>query len=311
MNQRVVTSCAAAILTTVAAVAVFTGATLVAPALHAQEYGTPYGPSSQDAVDRMIQMAELNDGDVVADLGSGNGQIIIAAVRSNPKVTGWGVDIQEWLVKTASDEAAKQGFSDRAVFTQRNAFDVDLREVNVINMWLFANLTRLLQPKILAEAKPGTRVIVNGQLIGTDNILGNWQPDVIDRTGSNPIMKWYVPARVAGNWSWTLPLAGTSQTYDLIMNQQYQVAEGFARVGNRRESLTDVKLRGEDLSFVFELTLTGVGRTRHEFTGKVSGDWIEGKVVVAMPESKSAVLPWVAKRTPDSGYFRPTGLDFK
>jgi len=310
MNQRVFSSVAAAMFTAAAA-AVLTGGALMAPALHAQEYGTPYGPSSQDAVDRMIEMAELKEGDVVADLGSGNGQIIIAAVRSNPKVTGWGVDIQDWLVQTATDEAAKQGVSDRAVFTQRNAFDVDLREVDVINMWLFANLTRLLQPKILAEARPGTRVIVNGQLIGTDNILGNWQPDVIDRSGSNPIMKWYVPAKVAGYWTWTLPLAGTNQTFDVILKQQYQVAEGFARVGNRRESLTDVKLRGDNLSFVFELTLTGIGRTRHEFTGKVSGDWIEGKVVVAMPEGKSTVLPWVARRTPESGYFRPTGLDFK
>jgi len=299
------------VLAAVVAAATFVlGAGLTASPALAQEYGTPYGPSSQDAVDRMIRMAALKDGDVVADLGSGNGQIIIAAVRSNPTVRGWGVDLQEWLVKTATEEAAKQGVSDRATFTQYNAFDVDLREVNVINMWLFANLTRLLQPKILAEAKPGTRVIVNGQLIGTDNILGLWQPDVIDREGSSPIMLWYVPARVAGAWTWTLPLNGTSQTYDVIMNQAFQAAEGFARVGNRRESLTDVKLRGEDLSFTFELTLTGVGRTRHEFSGKVSGDRIKGTVKVEMPEGKTQELPWTATRT-TSGYFRPTGIDVK
>ena len=280
-------------------------------AAHAQEYATPFGPSSPDAVSRMIKLAALKDGDVVADLGSGNGQIIIAAVKSNPKVRGWGVDLQEWLVKTATEEAAKQGVSDRAQFSQRNAFDVDLREASVINMWLFANLTRLLQPKILAEARPGTRVIVNGQLIGTENILGLWQPDQIDREGSSPIMLWIVPARVQGFWTWDLPLGGTTQTYDVIMNQAFQQAEGFARVGNRRESLTEVKLRGEDLSFVFDMTLTGVGRTKHEFSGKVNGDTIKGTVKVSMAESKPMELPWIARRVAKSGWFRPTGIDLK
>jgi precorrin-6B methylase 2 len=280
-------------------------------AVHAQEYATPFGPSSQDAVNRMIKLAALRDGDVVADLGSGNGQIIIAAAKSNPKVRGWGVDLQEWLVKTATEEAAKQGVSDRAQFSQRNAFDVDLREVNVINMWLFANLTRLLQPKILAEARPGTRVIVNGQLIGTENILGLWQPDQIDREGSSPIMLWIVPARVQGYWTWDLPFNGTSLTYDVIMNQAFQQAEGFARVGNRRESLTDVRLRGEDLSFVFDMTLTGIGRTKHEFSGKVNGESIKGVVKVSTAEAKPMELPWTARRVAKSGWFRPTGIDFK
>ena len=284
----------------------------VALPLRAQEYATPFGPSNPEAVARMIKLAALRDGDVVADLGSGNGQIIIAAVRSNPKVRGWGVDLQEWLVKTATEEAAKQDVSDRAQFFQRNAFDVDLREVNVINMWLFANLTRLLRPKILAEARPGTRVIVNGQLIGTENILGNWQPDLIDKEGTNPIMLWIVPARIEGAWQWELPLAGSTQTYEAVLAQQFQNAEGFARVGNRRESLTSMSLRGDQLSFVFDMTITGVGRTRHEFSGRVNGDQITGTVKVALPEGKSADLPWAARRVASSGFItRPTGIDLK
>jgi precorrin-6B methylase 2 len=277
----------------------------------AQEYGTPYGPSNADSVKRMIQLAELRDGNVVADLGSGNGQIIIAAALSNPKVRGWGVDLQEWLVKTATESAAKQGVSDRAQFFQRNAFDVDLREVDVINMWLFANLTRLLRTKILAEARPGTRVLVNGQLIGTENILGNWQPDLIDRESPNPILKWWVPAKVEGNWTWQLPLGGTPYTYDFVLQQQFQVVEGTGRVGNRRESLSDTRLRGTELSFVFDMTVTGFGRAKHEFIGQVSGDQIRGKVTVSPAEGKPFDLPWTATRTATSGWFRPTGLDLK
>jgi hypothetical protein len=124
-------------------------------------------------------------------------------------------------------------------------------------------------------------------------------------------MLWIVPARVAGFWTWDLPLNGTTQTYDVIMNQAFQNAEGFARVGNRRESLTDVKLRGEDLSFVFDMTLTGVGRTKHEFSGKVNGDTIKGSVKVSVAEAKTVELPWTARRVAKSGWFRPTGIDLK
>ena len=294
-----------------AGAAALAAATLPAMRARAQEYGTPYGPSNADRVKRMIQLAELRDGNVVADLGSGNGQIIIAAALSNPKVRGWGVDLQEWLVKTATESAAKQGVSDRAQFFQRNAFDVDLREVDVINMWLFANLTRLLRTKILAEARPGTRVLVNGQLIGTENILGNWQPDLIDRESPNPILKWWVPAKVEGNWTWQLPLGGTPYTYDFVLQQQFQVVEGTGRVGNRRESLSDTRLRGTELSFVFDMTVTGFGRAKHEFIGQVSGDQIRGKVTVSPAEGKPFDLPWTATRTATSGWFRPTGLDLK
>lgn len=277
----------------------------------AQEYGTPFGPSNPESVKRMIELADLRDGHVVADLGSGNGQIVIAAALSNPRVRGWGVDLQEWLVKTAIESAAKQGVSDRAQFFQRNAFDVDLREVDVINMWLFANLTRLLRTKILAEARPGTRVLVNGQLIGTENILGNWQPDLVDRESPNPILKWWVPARVEGFWSWQLPLGGTSYAYDFVLQQQFQVVEGTGRIGNRRESISDTRLRGTELSFVFDMTITGFGRAKHEFVGQVAGDQIRGKVTVSPVDGKPFELPWTATRAATSGWFRPTGLDLK
>jgi hypothetical protein len=134
---------------------------------------------------------------------------------------------------------------------------------------------------------------------------------VVDREGTSPIMLWIVPAKVEGNWTWELPLAGTTQTYDLISQQQYQVIDGFMRVGNRRERISDARLSGDQISFVFDMTLTGVGRTKHEFAGKVNGNQITGTVKVSLPEGKTAELPWTAKRVPASGYFRPTGIDVK
>jgi hypothetical protein len=95
------------------------------------------------------------------------------------------------------------------------------------------------------------------------------------------------------------------------MQQQFQVVEGSARVGNRRESFGETKLRGDELSFSFDVTLPEAGRTRHEFSGRVSGDQINGKVRLSMPEGRSMELPWLARRTTISAWFRPTGVDLK
>ncbi len=290
-------------------------AALLLPALAAaqEQWSFPAG-SSPFIIDRMVKVASLRDGDVVVDLGSFDGRIVLAAVRSNPKVRGWGVDIEANLVAQANETAKRDGLADRAQFFHRNAFDVDLREVTVINMWLFRSLTQLLRPKILAEARPGTRVIVNGALIDNANMMGNWQPDRVDRgDGSqSPILVWVVPARVEGAWSWQLPLGGgEARSYDLLVSQQFQVIEGHARVGNRRESVSDARLQGADISFTLEVTVEGIGRVRHAFSGRVEGDEIRGTVTVTPAEGKPQQLPWVARRGTAASWFRTTGVSIK
>ncbi|MGZ8533790.1 MAG: hypothetical protein ACXW6J_25215, partial [Candidatus Binatia bacterium] len=90
-------------------------------------------------------------------------------------------------------------------------------------------------------------------------------------------------------------------------DQQFQAAEGVVRAGANREVLTDVKLTGENISFELAMTLEGFGLTRHEFTGKVRGDRIEGSAQVVLPDGNSIELPWHASRTEASHYFAPTG----
>jgi hypothetical protein len=121
---------------------------------------------------------------------------------------------------------------------------------------------------------------------------------------------WIVPARVAGNWSWELPLAGRRVAYAAIKEQHFQVVEGVVRAGNRRELLQDVKLRGEDISFTLMMTLEDVGFVRHAFRGKVRGDAIVGTASVSLPpHEKTIELPWRATRTESSAYFEPTGTN--
>jgi hypothetical protein len=174
-------------------------------------------------------------------------------------------------------------------------------------MWLWPELQAMLRPKILAEARPGTRVVTNVW------DLGSWPPDEEDTQA--PIKLWIVPAKVAGYWSWEIPLRGAHYPYATILEQRFQRVEGFTRVHKRRAILDEVRLRGEDIVIRCGMTLDGIGFARHEFTGKVRGNAIEGSVRIVMPSAEdrqleqTVVLPWRATRVPISDYFAPTGLD--
>jgi len=241
----------------------------------------------------------------VVDLGSGDGRIVLTAARMNKKLRGWGVDVDEKLVLESNAAAREQGVADRVQFFHRNAFDADLRGATVISMWLWPEMQLLLRPVILAQARPGTRIITNLW------DLGSWKPDE-EELEPQRVALWVVPARVAGNWSWGLSLGERQVTYSAIKEQRFQVVEGMVRAGNRRELLQDIKLRGEDISFTLMMTIENVGFVRHVFRGTVRGDTIVGTASVSLPpHEKTLELPWRARLTEESAYFAPTGTNIQ
>jgi precorrin-6B methylase 2 len=281
---------------------------ILAGTAQAQERFSPYVPTEQANVQRMLKLANLRDDDVVVDLGSGDGRIVLTAARMNRKLRGWGVDIDDKLVRESNATARARGVADRVQFFHRNAFDADLREATVIAMWLWPEMQRLLRPLILAQARPGTRIVTNLW------DLGSWRPDEedFDPAGGQRVCLWIVPARVDGHWHWELPLAGRRVAYAAINEQQFQVVEGVVRAGNRRELLHDMKLRGEDISFTLGITLEEIGYVRHEFRGKVRGDRIDGTVSVSTPPHERTIeMPWHATRGAASAYFDPTGTNIQ
>ena len=281
------------------------GVVLAAGIALAQERFSPFVPSDQENVERMLKLAQLRDDDVVVDLGSGDGRIVLTAARMNKKLRGWGVDVDEKLVLESNAAAREQGVADRVQFFHRNAFDADLRGATVISMWLWPEMQLLLRPVILEQARPGTRIITNLW------DLGSWKPDE-EELEPQRVALWVVPARVAGNWSWELSLGGRQVAYSAITEQRFQVVEGFVRAGNRRELLQDMKLRGEDISFTLMMTIENVGFVRHVFRGKVRGDTIVGTASVSLPPHETTLeLPWRARLTPDSAYFAPTGTNIQ
>jgi hypothetical protein len=296
MNRSFVTALVAAVL-----LASFTAGA------RAQERFSIFVGSAQENVDRMIKIAELRDDDVVVDLGSGDGRIVLTAARANPKVRGWGVDIDEKLVRESNAEAKKLGMADRVQFFQRDVFDADLSTATVITTWMWPEMQRMLRTKIFHEAKPGTRVLTN-----IWNMGDAWPADKIDTVDNSSVFLWVVPARVHGYWTWEIDYAGEKRKYDAVIEQNFQKAEGVVRNANRRGVLEKMMLRGADINFTLAMTLANAGLTTHIFSGKaVSDSEITGTVRMQRIVNEETIvqeLPWRATRAATSSYFAPTGV---
>ena len=267
----------------------------------AQERFSFFQASTPESVARLLKLAQLRDDDVVVDLGSGNGLIPLTAARMNPKLRGYGVDINAKLVEESNQQAKTEGLGNRVRFEHKNAFDTDLKDATVITMWLFPELMRLLRPVILERARPGTRVLTSTWDLGT------WRPDATADDGT-AIYMWIVPARVEGPWEWDLTVAGKPIHYSAVVDQHFQEIEGAARAGDRREVLTAATLRGDDIAFTLAITLDGLGLCAHEFTGKVAGSEIKGTAKITPLNQATITVPWRAARTDKPSYFAPTGL---
>jgi hypothetical protein len=287
---------------------------LAAAPVRAQERFSLYAPSPQSVAEAMAKMAGVGKSDVVVDLGAGDGRIVITAARLHG-ARGFGVEINPELVEVANDLAKRSGVGDRVSFMHQNVFDADLRKATVVSMYLFPELMRMLRPKLLAELQPGTRIVSH------DFSFGGWQPDEqftffapdkLAGAGADArVMMWIVPARVEGNWNWTLPVGGQPVNYASIVEQRFQVGEGTVRVGNRRGVFSDLRLRGDQVSFALRMTLDPGVMVVHEFRGTVKGDLIEGTVRFTSDGGTPAELPWRATRTAATTYFQPTGLAVK
>ena len=120
----------------------------------------PYAATLTLVVDAMLKLADVGPDDFVVDLGSGDGRIVIAAVTRFKARGGLGVDIEPSLVKFSNDSAAQAGITDRVKFREQDLFKTDVGEATVVTVYLLPRAMPPLEQKLLAELKPGTRVVV-------------------------------------------------------------------------------------------------------------------------------------------------------
>jgi hypothetical protein len=121
----------------------------------------PYADTPSPVVEAMLRMAGVGPADTVIDLGSGDGRLVIAAVRDFGARAGLGVDINAALVDHAKGRAAQAGVADRARFEVRDLFTTDVGGATVVTVYLFPAAMPRLRDKLRAELAPGTRVVVH------------------------------------------------------------------------------------------------------------------------------------------------------
>jgi SAM-dependent methyltransferase len=146
----------------------------------------PFVPTPSDAVAAMLKLAGVTKGDVVYDLGSGDGRIVIAAARRYG-ARAVGIDIDPARVAEGERNARAAGVADRVQFRQGDLFDADIRAATVVTLYLLPRVNQRLRPKLLAELRPGTRVVS----YGFD--MGDWLPERSVEVGSSTVYLWVVP----------------------------------------------------------------------------------------------------------------------
>ena len=174
----------------VALVLVFRG---IQPSLVAQSASVKpdvvFVPTPQAVVDAMLALAEVTARDVVYDLGSGDGRIVITAAKKYG-ARGVGVDIDPVLVKQATDNAIAAGVSDRVRFVTGNIFTSDISDASVITLYLLQSLNERLRPKLVRELKPGARVVSHVFNMGPE-----WPPLKTIMVGASPVFLWRIDER--------------------------------------------------------------------------------------------------------------------
>ena len=161
---------------------------LAAPAAaREQQPDVIFVPTPYEVVDEMLRLARVRKGDVLYDLGSGDGRIPVTAAKRFG-VRAVGVDIDPQRIKEANENARKNGVAKLVTFRQEDLFKTDFKEASVVTLYLLPDLNVRLRPRLLAELKPGTRIVSH------QFDMGSWKPEKKVELNGRVIYLWTVPA---------------------------------------------------------------------------------------------------------------------
>ena len=215
------------------------------------EWQVPFITTPEEVVSRMLELAGTRADDLVVDLGSGDGRIVILAAR-NFGARGLGIELDQRLVEKSRDNARAAGVVDRVSFVQGDVLTADISKASVVTVYLLPGLIGQLQQRFIGELRPGTRIVSHA--FG----MAGWAPDrsvTVRLSKSHPgqgdesrLLLWIVPADVRGAWR------GNGRRF--LIEQNYQLIEVDGVAG---------RLSGNDISW---------GR----FRGRVDGDRISGEL---------------------------------
>ncbi len=234
------------------------GLALAAAAAAAQadevEWRVPFITTPSEVVERMLELAGTGSGDLVVDLGSGDGRIVIIAAQKYG-ARGLGIELDQRLVEKSRANARAANVADRVTFVQGDVLASEISQATVVTVYLLPSLIGQLQPRFIGELKPGTRIVSHAFS------MAGWKPDrkqTVRLAKPHPgqgdestLYLWVVPADVRGVWR------GGGQRLRIEQNYQEIDVEGA----------TEASLSGSEISWI--------GKDM-EFRGRVEGDRIVG-----------------------------------
>ncbi len=224
----------------------------------------PFIATPGDVVERMLQLAGTQPGDLVVDLGSGDGRIVIAAARKFG-ARGLGIELDQKLLEKSRHNARLAKVADRVSFVHGDVLVSDISKASVVTVYLLPSLIDRLQPRFVDELQPGTRIVSHAFA------MAGWKPDraqTVRVTQPHPgqgdestLYLWIVPAEARGLWQ--------GGDLRLRIHQNYQDIEVEGTQTGKPVAVSRATLTGSDIAWE-----SASGR----FRGRVEGGRILGEL---------------------------------
>jgi 2-polyprenyl-3-methyl-5-hydroxy-6-metoxy-1,4-benzoquinol methylase len=148
-----------------------------------------YVPTRQTVVDAMLAVAKVKAGDLVYDLGCGDGRIVVSAAKLGAR--GIGIDIDPQRVSEANENVQRNGVGDRVKILNQDLFTTDFSDANVVMLYLLPSLNLKLRPTLWKTLKPGTRVVSH------DFDMGDWKPEQTLNVDGATVYYWTITPDLA------------------------------------------------------------------------------------------------------------------
>ncbi|MCX8160275.1 MAG: class I SAM-dependent methyltransferase [Candidatus Saccharicenans sp.] len=251
----------------------------------------PFVPTPYEVIEDMLRFADLKKGDILYDLGCGDGRIVIEAAR-RAGIRAVGIDIDPERIRESRENARIAGVENLVEFRQANIFEADFSEATVVTMYLLPDVNIRLRPTIL-KLRPGTRIVSH------QFDMDEWQADRMTYVSvdlyPHTVFLWIVPANISGIWDWSLNLNQKKTDCRLEVNQAYQFFTGKLYLGEQFIDIPETRVEGPKVEF--SVILPGTAETELVFSGQADGEQITGTATLVQGK-KNARQTWKAVRRP-------------
>ncbi len=251
------------------------------------ELDVPYEPTSYGIASEMLNMANVTSGDLIYDLGCGDGRIVIMAAKERG-TKGVGVDMDPARIRESRENAERAGVTRLVRFFEQNLFETDISNATVVMLYLWPEVNLKLRPRLLKELRPGTRIVSHS------HTMGEWEDDATREVEGHTLHFFMVPANVTGTWQWK---DSEKQRNSLHLTQKFQKVKGTLTIGEETYP-SQTSLSGV-MTFLFSAERSRPGtKDVLSFQGRISGDTIDGGI--AQGKTGRTVSRWKATRVPST-----------